>query len=293
LEAKRAKPAVYRDYRYRLVRALKILGTDLRVGAVNRDHLETVKNEMAAGTYREPKEPYAWSTIRDSLAAVQTVFRWALMSERVAHDPLKGYEKPSGGQRYRVVTRKEFQALLRASACNRPFQRVLLVLRKTGCRPGELRRLTWDMVDLEQGLWVMPEHKTVKRVKGRPPRMIALPDPILRMCIRLKERSNGVEPHVFLNAWGRPYTKDRLVKCMDRVRKRAGIEVRAGEQIVLYSQRHTYITEGYGKVGDIALAELAGHTDVQTTRRYSHLDVARLHRYQRAVQRARSTRENA
>lgn len=287
LESKRDTPGIYRDYRYRLCRALRILGTDLKVGAVNKEHLNTVKNAMAIGKYREPQRPYAWSTIRDSIATVQAVFRWAFICDMVAHDPLKGYEKPSGGQRNRVVTPKEFQDLLRASKSNRPFQRILIALRKTGCRPGELRTLTWDMVDFEQRLWIIPEHKTVKRLKGRRPRTIALPDCILKMCVWLKERSDGVETHVFLNSWGRPYTKDRLVKCMDRVRKRAGIQLKAGEQIVLYSQRHTYITDAYGKIGDIALAELAGHTDVQMTRRYTHLNTAQLHQYQRAVQAGR------
>ena len=60
--------------------------------------------------------------------------------------------------------------------------------------------------------------------RGRRPRKIALPDCIFKMCLWLKTQSNGAEPHVFLNDWGRPYTKDRLVKCMDRVRKRAGID---------------------------------------------------------------------
>ena len=98
---------------------------------------------------------------------------------------------------------------------------------------------------------------------------------------------------MFVNAWDRPYTKDRLVKCMHRVRTRAGIELKAGEQLVLYSQRHTYVTDAYGKVGDIALAEMVGHTDVQTTRRYNHLNIARLHEYQQAIQEKRPTRESA
>ena len=98
---------------------------------------------------------------------------------------------------------------------------------------------------------------------------------------------------MFLNGWGRPYTKDRLVKCMERVRKRAGIELKAGEQLVLYSNRHAYGTDAHGKVGDLALAELMGHTDLRSTRRYVHQNVDRLHHHQRLVQGGCSTRESS
>ena len=115
------------------------------------------------------------------------------------------------------------------------------------------------MVDFESRVWIIPDHKTVDRQQDPRPRIIPLPDCIYRMCHWIRQQPGCHKTRVFVNAWGRPYTKDRLVKCMARVRKRAGIELKAGEQIVLYSQRHSYITNAYGKVGDMALAELAGH----------------------------------
>jgi len=229
LERKLRNPTTYRDYRYRLLRALRILGVDLRVGAVNKGHLESIEGGLG-------KQGLSPTSIRDTLATVQRVFRWALSCEMIAHDPLAGYKKPRARRRNRVVTPGEFRGLLRASASNRPFQRMLIALRRTGCRPGELRKLTWDMVDLESRVWIIPDHKTVERQQDPRPRIIALPDCIWKMCRWLKEQPDCHETHVFVNAWGRPYTKDRLVKCMDRVRRRAGIELKAGEQLVLYSQ---------------------------------------------------------
>jgi site-specific recombinase XerD len=63
---------------------------------------------------------------------------------------------------------------------------------------------------------------------------------------------------------------------MDSVRERAGIEVKGGEQIVLYSQRHSFGSESVGKVSDIELAELMGHTEPRMTQRYIHLNIAHL-----------------
>ena len=65
---------------------------------------------------------------------------------------------------------------------------------------------------------------------------------------------------------------------------KGGDESRAGEQLVLYSCRHTFGTENTGRVTDIELAELMGHTEVRTTHRYVHLNVDRLHDIRRRAQ---------
>jgi site-specific recombinase XerD len=72
---------------------------------------------------------------------------------------------------------------------------------------------------------------------------------------------------------------------MKRLRERAGIVASTGEQLVLYSCRHTFGTEYTGRVTDIELAELMGHTEVRTTHRYVHLNVDRLHDIRRRAQR--------
>lgn len=179
LENRGLNASTYRDYRYRLLRALKTLGPDIRVIAVNEDSLDKIKNGLG-------KKGLSPTTIRDTLATVQGVFRWALSREMISHDPTVGYKKPKARWRNRVVTPNEFHALLRASAIHRPFQRMLIALRRTGCRPGKLRNLTWDMVDLERGAWIIPEHKTVDTQADPRPRTIALPDSIWKMCRWLK-----------------------------------------------------------------------------------------------------------
>ena len=193
------EPATYEGYRYRLLRALKILGPRLRVAQVKRGHLKNIETKLRA-------KGLSPTTIRDTLATVQNVFRWAVVCEWICYDPSVGLKKPKARRRTRVVTRGEFMALLRACARNRPFQRVLLALRRTGCRPGEIRGLTWEMVDFEQRVWVIPKHKTVNMQDDPKPRIIALPDSIWRMCVRLKERQSESD-HVFLNVWGKPYRK--------------------------------------------------------------------------------------
>lgn len=275
----RREPATYAGYRYRLLRALKSLGPTLRVGELRRLHLSKIEQAMT-GTCSP-------TTVRDTLATVQFVFEWAVRNDIVDTNPLRGYVKPAARQRSRVMTPQEFQTLLRASKRNAPFRRVLIALRHTGCRPKELRTLTWDMVDLDERLWIIPKHKTITTQSQPRPRIVPLPTCVWKLCRWLHQRRPQDSPFVFLNTIDKPYSRERVIKLMDIIRKRAEIPTKAGERLVLYSCRHAFGTESCGKVSDIELAEVLGHTDTRTTRRYVHLNAARLRDIQRRIEQAR------
>src|SRR5262249_52403806 len=111
--------------------------------------------------------------------------------------------------------------------------------------------------------------RTAKEPK---PRIIPMP-PIVERLLRWRLQTCGRTTRVFLNSKGRPWTKDALVQRMESLRRRAGITPDAGgEQIVLYTARHTYATKAVAsKVSDRRLADLMGHTSTRTTHRYIHL----------------------
>ena len=271
----RKKPATYVSVRYSLLRALKILSSTLRVSEIRKLHLAKIEQSLTTAKYSP-------TTVKHTIAAVQGVFHWAVKHEVLDANPLVGYDKPKAHRRTRVITPDEYGKLLAKADPN--FGRVITALRMTGCRPGEVRTLIWEWVDLESKLWIIPEHKTVTRQTNPQPRIIPLPDTIVEMCQRLSTLPHKPSSRVFLNKFGRPYSKDSFVRKMARLRKRAGIEAKAGEQVVLYSNRHTYGTEKSARVSSIELAELMGHTDVRTTQRYTHFNTERLHEMQRRAQ---------
>lgn len=278
----RRKQATYEQARFALVRALRIVGTRVRVSELRRIHLAKIEQELTGKC--------SPTTVRDTIAKVQQVFSWAVQHDLLEVNPLLGYRKPAKRARTRVITPDEFQAMLRACARNPAFRRVLITLRLTGCRPGELRNLTWEMIDFEQRLWIIPDHKTITTQRHPRPRIIPLPQSVLRLCRRLARAPHAESQHVFLNLQGKQYTKDGMARLMARVRSRAGIGLKGGENVVLYSHRHTYGTEASGRVSDIELAEVMGHTDTHTTRRYVHLSAARLSDIQLRIQQTRSAR---
>lgn len=65
------KPATYRSLRYRLLRAIRILGVSLLVGELRKFHLAKIDQELQSSGYSP-------TAVRDTIATVQGVFNWAV-----------------------------------------------------------------------------------------------------------------------------------------------------------------------------------------------------------------------
>jgi integrase len=269
----RKHPATYRSYQEMLELAQKHLGTGLRVGEVRKFHLTRLEQAL---------QGYSPTTVFKALQAVQRAFNWGVENDLLESSTLVGYRKPRPRVRTRIITPGEFQSMLRGSGA--PFRRLLLALRLTGARPGELRELCWKHVLLDDGVLILPVHKTVTRLKQPRPRIIVLPPQILALIRWLAREPHGAEDPVFRNTDGNLWTRTALHSQMRRLRDRVGLGPKAGENVVLYSHRHSFGTASVGKVTDIELAELVGHSDTSTTRRYVHLSLQRLREIQRRAQ---------
>lgn len=269
----RRSPQTYDDYHWSLERARLGMADGLLVGDVRKLHLAKIEQVLT-------KRGDSSTTIFKVLHAVQRVFTWATEHDLIEQSPLVGYKKPRPRQRNRIISPAEFAMMLRNA--RPPFRRLLLALRLTGCRPKELRSLLWEHVDLESGLIVIPDrrgdvtHKTASRQADPRPRVVPLHGAALRLLAWLSRRPHVASDHVFLNSEGNGWTESALSSRLRRLQAKAGITPKAGEQICLYSCRHTFATAAVGKVSDMELAELLGHTQARTTRRYVHLSPERL-----------------
>lgn len=265
-QIRRSAPT-HRSYQEMLTLALKVIGPTITVGAVRKFHLTKLEQWMT-------EQAYSPSTIFRCIHAVQRIFAWAVEQDFIEHSPLAGFRKPRPRNRTRIFTPAEFNLLLRKS--DAPFRRVLVALRMTGCRPGEMQKLRWCHVRISEGVWVLPEHKTLHRQKQPAPRVIAMPEPILKLVKWLARKPHAPNDNVFLNRDGKPWTRYALLSRMTRLRKRAGLNHVPGENLMLYSLRHTFATEAVGKVSDHELALLMGHEDTQMARKYLHLNTQRI-----------------
>lgn len=234
-------------------------------------------------------------SVNHHLRAAKTFLNWCASPGRryIAYNPWSGIKYLKEQGRERIVTDDEFQALLKhCTTCRyagRPghenvdcgfcrsdeeFRQILQVMRHTTMRPGELRQLEWDEVDLAAHRIVMMP----KKVKTRSRRVITLLPAVEAILLKRRQACEG-RPHglVFPGMSGEEWDRVSFSQRFRRLRTRAVNagdlqESKKGEKLVLYSTRHTRITELFvqGNEQHVVMAE-SGHVVPATTERYKHL----------------------
>lgn len=216
-----------------------------------------------------------WSRKR-WLTTIQRPFNHAARLGLIPSNPFWGLQLPSGGEG-RDWTRREFQAALRH--CAAYFRRLLIFMRWTGARPGEMRAARVADVDFDIGALILSDHKTKRAARGRP-RIIYLNRVGLSLVRWLMLHGDG--EHLFVNGAGRPWTRSALTKHFRAVRRRSGLR----DGVVLHGCRHSFASGAIVNGLDLAtVAELLGHASVTATARYVHL-ARRTEHLRQAVARA-------
>jgi integrase len=218
------------------------------------------------------------------ISIVMRPFNWAAKKRIIAANPFRGVEATRGQPR-RPLTDAEFQKLLKNATVwkkrrrprkvylceqrrrQRPssaarWRMVLIFLRYTGCRPGELCNLEWTDVDLDAREIVLRRHKTAK--KTRKPRRVPIHPVVLKLLIFIRRlRQPGMR--VFLTHRKTPWNRSNLGLRMRRSREAAGIP-KDGK---LYGLRHRFGTTAILRGVDLkTLAELMGHSTTRMTEHY-------------------------
>jgi integrase len=203
-------------------------------------------------------------TLRGVANAVQRPFNWAAKMKLIRDNPFDGVVFREGESR-RPMTDEEFSALMRTT--DALFRRVLLFLRLTGCRSGEMAALRWEDVDIPRCAACLPQHKTRKHTKKA--RVIPLV-PVVTALLLWMRRQHGRGQYVFVNLRGEPWNRCSLSLRMQRLRRHAGVSVEAK----LHGLRHQFGTSALRGGANIKFVSLSmGHSSVSTTEKYYlHLD---------------------
>lgn len=208
---------------------------------------------------------------RHATAIVKRAFAWATGQKLISDDPFADVPIPKGGKRDRILTADERQQIL-AAIKDQPFRNFVFAMQETGCRPGEVARVSAADVNLELGVWVLTLHKTAKKT-GKP-RVVYLTPPLVELTKRLM--AEFPEGPLFRSPRGkRPFTSNGIRCRFRRLRER--LPHLAG--VVAYTYRHTYCTDALvNGVGVAQVAELMGHTSTDmVTSVYSKLSTQVAH----------------
>jgi integrase len=215
--------------------------------------------------------------------AFNLAIRWKWLKE----NPVTGVRRNPEEKRNRYLNKQEIAALVAALNEHKEADsaNAIKLLMITGARKSEVLGATWEMFDLENGIWTKPSSHTKQRKLHRVP----LSAPALRLLKEIKEESSSV--YVFPGAdkkplqdvkrtWMTVCKKAGLVAPMPKKdRKGKVVKDKNGEDVMelvpnvrLHDLRHSFASILVSGGASLPLiGQMLGHTQVSTTQRYAHL----------------------
>ena len=200
---------------------------------------------------------------RNLIRAVKAAFHWAVEEAYIDRDPLHNVKAPAyiprGDEAYlmpdqwdRLIAAVKDQALLD----------VLTVLKETGCRPFEVRRVEARWLDNAGQCWVFPKIDSKGKMESR---VVHLNAKALDICRRLAPKY-PVGP-MFRNGKGNRWTHSALDGRCLKLSKKLGFHVTP------YCVRHTFATDAILHGVDLqTIATILGHKDLRMLSRiYQHI----------------------
>ncbi len=219
--------------------------------------------------------PYAVRTQIGSLAALRFFFGWLVKTGELLADPTLHLPSPRAPQSLpRSLKVSEVLALIRRlpkTALGLRDRALVELLYGTGMRRSEAARLLLDEIDFA-GRTLL-----VREGKGRKDRVVPLGKKAKQALLEYLELGRpkllrGEDPKaVFLGNGGKPITIDYLTQRIQMLGERIGIDVRP------HWLRHSCATHLLQGKADIRhIQRLLGHKSLQTTERYTKVEVADL-----------------
>jgi integrase len=216
--------------------------------------------------------------------AFNLAIRWGWRSD----NPASGVHRNPEQKRDRYLSAAEMISLSQALATHpeKTSANAIRLLMLTGARRSEVLSATWDQFDLHTGVWTKPSAHT----KQRKPHRVPLSAPAVQLLTEI--RSGAESAWVFSNDDGEKPISDikrtwlsicRTAGLAEQVEQRTrdgkvmrdayGRSVQAWRTTVrIHDLRHTFasILASQG-LSLPMIGALLGHTQAQTTHRYSHL----------------------
>ena len=207
------------------------------------------------------------ATVNRYTAVVRRVFnlarRWEVIEGR---NPAQHAEMLREQHRERFLSTAEVRRLFHAldQEKSKPAAGCLALLALTGARKGEALGMKWSDLDISRRTW------RIARSKSGRPRHVPLSD----AAVAVLERQEPVEdnPHVFPGSGnGRPL--ENLRRAWDRAKRRAGLDA----DLRIHDLRHAFASTLVNNGRPIyEVAEILGHSQLSTTKRYAHFQNDRL-----------------
>lgn len=207
------------------------------------------------------------------LSTIKSFFKYLGREEIIEKNPASDIEAPKLPEREPTyLTEAEYQNLIAAVKREAtPFYlardlAIIVLLLGTGIRLSELVSLTLDRINLERS------GKSIKvKGKGDKERIIPLTDEVVKVLEQyLKSRPNVSSNHLFISRLGEELHARSVYGLVKKYLKSIGI---TKTRFAVHCLRHTFGTSLMNKgVNIVVIQELLGHSKIETTRRYLHIN---------------------
>lgn len=219
----------------------------------------TVNKEKVMKYKQYIQEQYEVTSVNSMLVSINRFFKFmswydcTVKSLRVQKEAFRSHE--------RELTKAEYYRLLEA-AKGRGKERLYLLMQtvcSTGIRIGELRFITVEAVRAG---------KARVRLKGKS-RTVLLSSRLCRLLERYAREREIWTGSIFVTRYGNPLDRSNVLHEMKKLCRETGIDQR---KVFPHNLRHLFACTFYHMQKDLShLADLLGHSSVNTTRIYTQI----------------------
>ena len=210
---------------------------------------------------------YAPASVNSIISSLNTFFIWKKKYD-LKIKSLK-IQKQIFSKEDKELTKDEYRRLL-AAAKNKKNERLYLLMQticSTGIRVSELKFITVKAVYLK---------RAVINLKGKT-RIGLIPDKLCSLLLKYIKKNNIKDGSVFVTKGGKPLNRSNIWLDMKKLCEDANVQK---DKVFPHNLRHLFARTYYTVERDIVrLADILGHTSVNTTRIYT-MEPGEIHRNQ-------------
>lgn len=235
-----------------------------RLCEITPKEIEKFKRERAAEKTKLGKQR-SKATVNRDIAVLSAVFNLAIEFGELEKNPVRNvkyYSPKELSTRDRILSEEEETILFEHIRDDVKFSNQIEILLYTGMRRGELFKIEWRDIDLENGFITLRKEIT-KTGKGR---IIPMLSNVKSIFENLSREAGGVHLKEKIFS-GNDSQANTFSNQFTKISKELGFE-----DLTVHSLRHTFSTRADEcNVGAFAQKALLGHSKLTMTDRYTHL----------------------
>jgi len=223
--------------------------------------------------YRERSrkdQPIAPATVNKLLRECRRIFREAVECRLIRENPFNGIRQAKVSRNeWHHVTPEDYRKLIEAAPSLR-WQGIIALAYCCGLRLSEILNLTWPDIDFEKEMVRVVAKRGKTGAEDWTPkdmRILPMPRPVTNVLARVQAEAGDGQVYVFVigkgsNA-GQRMKRQNISRDFQAIRRRAGVA-----RCCVHDLRRGYCTNLSKSVPIHVVQELAGHSDIRTTRRF-------------------------